>query len=212
MTEDEKVQIIKSSDLFSSLAVESINELIKLTTEKKIPEGTVFIEQDTLDTVVYFICSGKVKIYRTQNGNQDVLFSVQGKGTLLGEMALLNNFKRAASVIALEELVVLTLTAVDFLKLLYLFPEISINLLKYYAKRIYELGMSAEEMVIKSLLDRTYFALQKLAEVQGHTEVSITMDDLSLIVGSPRSYVVECLKDLEELGKIKLKQSIISIL
>jgi CRP/FNR family transcriptional regulator, cyclic AMP receptor protein len=202
MTVEEKIEIIRSNELFASLPTENLIEIVNATDVKKIPAGTVFIEQDTLDTVVYFVCEGKVKIFRATPDGEEVLLSMQGKGLLLGEMSLLNNYKRAASVSAYDELVVLTLSAVDFLKVLYLFPEISISLLKYFARRIYELGHETETMLVKNLTDRVFFALEKLSEMHGSKEVSISFDDLALIVGSTRDRIVESLKNLQEDGKI----------
>ncbi len=145
MTLEDKVQLIKNNYLFSTLAEDNLVQIALKTTEKDYHQGEVLIEQDSLDTIIYFINSGAVQIYRMADSGEKILLTKRGPGEIIGELSLFNQYRRAASAEALMDTQVLGLSAADFLQTLYAFPEISISLLQVLAHRIDELGKMVEK-------------------------------------------------------------------
>lgn len=81
---------------------------------RTIPAGTTFIQQGEAASSAYIIESGKVEIYIQKPGYAPQIVGTRGEGTLIGEMALIDDDTRTASVRALEECKLLEITREDF--------------------------------------------------------------------------------------------------
>ncbi|MDQ3098929.1 MAG: cyclic nucleotide-binding domain-containing protein [bacterium] len=144
MTLTDKIAIIKHNYLFSSLSEENLHHIVLKTAEKEFGAQELLIEQDSLDTSVYFIYSGSVRIYRIKDSGEELALTVRGPGDVIGELSLFNHYRRGAMVEAIEDTRVLGLSATDFLQVLYAYPEVSITLLQVLSERIDELGRKLE--------------------------------------------------------------------
>jgi len=79
-----------------------------------VPKGTVIIREGEEAFFAYLIQSGRVAVYKEKNG-KTVELAQLGMGQVCGEMALINDDLRSASVKTLEDcnLIVLTRSAFE---------------------------------------------------------------------------------------------------
>jgi len=96
----------------------------------------IFSEHEPGDTF-YVIQSGKVKLVRNDGEFERVLAVIQTP-EMFGEMAILEGSPRSASAIAVDEVKVLEFNAQNFEILLTGNPQIGLNLLRIFSKRIYD--------------------------------------------------------------------------
>jgi CRP/FNR family transcriptional regulator, cyclic AMP receptor protein len=96
----------------------------------------VFCEYEPGDTF-YLIQSGRVKIVKIF-GNIEKTIDILKPGEFFGEMALLENAPRSASIIALEDCKLLEFNRDNFEMLMTGNPQMALNLLGLFAKRIYD--------------------------------------------------------------------------
>lgn len=75
--------------------------------------GMTFIQQGDTGNSAYIIESGKVEIYIEKSGTPQIV-GTRGPGTLIGEMALIDDDTRTASVRALEDCKLIEITREDF--------------------------------------------------------------------------------------------------
>src|SRR5438093_7866927 len=94
----ERIELLKRVRLFSNLAVEdleAVNELLEL---KRFRKGSVIFEQGDEGDALYIVESGVAKVsIRDEEGREKIL-SVFGEGDYFGEMALLSDQPRTATV------------------------------------------------------------------------------------------------------------------
>ena len=76
---------------------------------KSVHKGEVIVRQGEVGLRAYLIQSGSVRVYSEVNGKTIELARL-GAGQIFGEMALIKNVQRAASVIALEETTLVAIT------------------------------------------------------------------------------------------------------
>lgn len=100
------------------------------------PGDIIFHEGDEGDCV-YFIHSGEVEIVRAQDGHPQVIAQL-GKGQYFGEMALITNARRNATVRAASKLRVAALGKKDFLTLLTVLPATKEDIMKTVQARAME--------------------------------------------------------------------------
>ncbi len=113
-------------------------ELLNLfTTEHSYDTGEVFVEESEPGDVMYLIRSGRVVVFKGDVQSPTVL-GVRGPGELIGEMTLVDDYPRSASLVALEPIEVLRLSNEDFHKLMRRAPALSTKLIETLSKRLRE--------------------------------------------------------------------------
>lgn len=94
----EKTIILKSVDLFKSIPAENLSRVAQITEEVKYDANApIFAEGDYGDSL-FIVVDGNVKIHK---GEQEL--AMLGKGTCLGEMALLDDEPRSADATVTED-------------------------------------------------------------------------------------------------------------
>jgi len=109
----DKIAHIKSVPLFSGLSQKHLAEVGKHCDEVTLPSGSVLAQQDSMGRECFIIVSGDVTIRRN---NRKI--ATKSAGDIVGEMALLDNAPRTATVVAATDLEVLILNRRDFKVLL----------------------------------------------------------------------------------------------
>lgn len=93
----------KQVDLFRGLSDEQLMHLGVLATRETHPAKALIVNQGDDADKLYIVATGQVEVsYRTSSGdNVPVLFL--GEGQVFGEMTLVDDGRRSASVLALED-------------------------------------------------------------------------------------------------------------
>ena len=106
-------------------------DIVQLNTDRSQPittehfdTGEFVIRQGDVGDKLYVIQSGEAAVLKTEEGGAPVRVTVLKAGAYFGEMALLGNEPRVASIQALTPLDVLTIARDDFLTLIGSFPEL----------------------------------------------------------------------------------------
>ena len=95
--------------IFRGLTTSEVLELRRVTVEVKLTRGaTVFCEGDAGDSA-FLLLTGRAEVRRRVAGDERAVATLEA-GTTAGEMGLLNNAPRTATVVALEDAKFLRLT------------------------------------------------------------------------------------------------------
>jgi len=123
---DRKLKVALSWILDTMIPIEAVQ--IKTTPSQGIAQlhfetGEIIFHQDDIGDYLYIIVSGEVEVYVTKEGKDRVIAKL-GKGEYFGEMALLNQRSRLATVRCLTPVDVLALRKSDFGILISNFQEL----------------------------------------------------------------------------------------
>ncbi|HLI69043.1 MAG TPA: cyclic nucleotide-binding domain-containing protein [Ktedonobacteraceae bacterium] len=124
-------------DLFSGLDKKDLRNLANSCRERKFPAGSVLMQQGDTGAGLFVITAGHVKI--TQEVHPDRAeedLGTAGPGDVLGEMALLDDLPRSATVTATDEVTALLLPIWDFRTTLRNNPDIAVKLLATLSHRL----------------------------------------------------------------------------
>src|SRR5262249_33422277 len=89
--------------LLQDLTESELRQISKVLHGKIFPEGTTLMTVEQPGEAVYFILSGTVKVHVEQEDGRDVIISILGPGECVGEMSLLDQVGRSATVATIEE-------------------------------------------------------------------------------------------------------------
>lgn len=117
--EDEIVSFLDDSLLFKRLSPEERRKTARAMTFVTAKPKTVFIrEGDTGGDSLFVVYSGRVTVSKEDEAGRSNTVAFLGKGDLFGEIALLDNIPRTATVTGVDAVSVLILRRSDFEKLL----------------------------------------------------------------------------------------------
>ena len=104
---------------------------------KKFQKGDILFCEYEPGSNFYLIQSGRIEILRIMGGIQKTV-DVLHPGELFGEMAILEEAPRSATARAMDDVVALEFNRENFEVLMQGNPQIALNLLKLFSKRIYD--------------------------------------------------------------------------
>lgn len=124
-------QFLKEVSLFRTLDRRQLERLANSITERTYTAGESIVKENDAANALYLIVEGQVRVHK---GGTDL--NTLGAGDYFGEMALLDEFPRSASVTADEQTRCLLLPRWDFIATLRSEPEIALAMLPILSERI----------------------------------------------------------------------------
>ena len=121
--------------LFSGLSRKELQELSVNAREREYAPGETLVRQGETGVGLFVVLNGKVRVFQQADGGEREL-GVFGKDAVLGELALLDDLPRSATMVATEPTKVLIIPVWDFRAALRENPEISLNLLAVLSQRL----------------------------------------------------------------------------
>ena len=134
----DKKELLSRVALFSGLNEEDLNRLAEFCVELTFKKDETLIKQGERGVGLYVVVSGEVKIVKKTAGGDELDVALHGSGDFFGEMAVLDDAPRSASVIAVVDTECLFLSAWDFKARMKLHPEIAAEILPVVVKRFRE--------------------------------------------------------------------------
>lgn len=135
LTTHDKAGALARVPLFAGLSDESMSALADATGEQDFAPGRFIVRQGQVGTGLYVIVSGSVKVLR---GSDEL--ATLGTGEFFGELSVIDQEPRNASVQAAQQTVVLALASWDLLSLLEKDPALALNLIRGLVARIRATG------------------------------------------------------------------------
>ena len=128
---DSKVALIGSVSLFKGLGRKELEQIAQLVDDVDIPAGKVLVRQGENGAEMFIIATGSVRIERNGEFIRDA-----GPGTSIGEMALLSEGPRTATVTTNEPTRILLAGHREFHQLMEEHPTIRLAILGGLASKI----------------------------------------------------------------------------
>lgn len=131
----EIVAFLEKVPLFQGLNNRQLERLAKRFVERDYPTGKVIVTQGQGGEGFFIIEAGHAEAVREKADGTRVVVNQFGSGDFFGELALLDDGLRTASVIATEETKCLVLTRWDFLGTLKEDADMAVDVLQELARR-----------------------------------------------------------------------------
>lgn len=165
---------------------------------------------------VFFLKSGKVKIYKTNDEGRELIVGLLRSGEFFGFLPLLKGGKHFESAVTLEDAEVALVPQKDFFALIYNNRDVASRFIKILAEDLEDKEDQLIQLAYNSVRKRVSDALLQLHDrFQDQPEkeftIAILRDDLASIAGTAKETVIRTLSDFKEEGLIKVKGSKITI-
>ena len=187
-------------EIFKGLSTEELRALEETSTRRTFPKNTVVIHENDPADSLFVIESGKVKVYCSDKNGKEFIMNTQGAGDYFGELALLDDSTRSASVRTVEKSTFCIVYKEDFSRVLAEHPNMSRTLIRNLAARVRKLTGDVKSLALQDVYGRVANVLMELArEREGGSlfiPEKLTQQDIADRVGASREMVARILKDL----------------
>jgi CRP-like cAMP-binding protein len=190
-------------------------ELKKLSSDRKVKsykKRDLLFEEGDYPRYLYFVKTGKVKVFKTNDDGKELIISICKAGDFFGYIDLIKDEKYSESAAAMEETEISLIPKDDFSKLLHANKDVSSQLIKMLADNIVDKEDQLINLAYNSVRRRVADAILLLNQKQEDGRISILRDDLARIVGTAKESVIRMLTEFKEDGYIEIKDGAIRIL
>jgi diguanylate cyclase (GGDEF)-like protein len=126
--------VLKQSPLFASMSDLEFNAVTAFLERLKVKKGAVVFKEGDKGEDMFILLAGKLGAYVSQSdGTQRWLFEIK-PGDFFGEMSIIANEPRSATLTAKEDTDIMVLQGIDFYRIVFEHPMIGIKILRAIGK------------------------------------------------------------------------------
>ena len=184
--------------------------LASVVTRRSTPRSTTVLAAGDLTDSLYIVLSGRLKVMMSDAEGKEVILSILGAGEFFGEMGLIDDSPRSASVVAIESCELLSITKRDFKKCLAENFEMAMAVMRGLVRRLREADRKIGSLALLDVYGRVARLLLDMSEtVEGEKVVTkrLPKQDIAKMIGASREMVSRVMKDLQMGGYIEVRGS-----
>jgi CRP-like cAMP-binding protein len=132
---DTKIQALGRAPLFEHLSKKELQELATVADDMEVEAGRVLVREGDTGREFFVLMDGEVSVER---GGKDL--GNLGAGDFIGEIAILEEIPRTATVTAASHLRFFVLTAQAFRSVVESYPDVGAKVMRALARRLYDLA------------------------------------------------------------------------
>ena len=129
-------EILSRVALFSLMKRRDLKRIAKLAKHHSYEKGDLIVKEGARDGRLFVIISGEVSVIKELGGPSEKMLRVLRSDNYFGEMALIDDYIRTASVVANEQTEVLSLDRWNIREEIRKYPSIAIELLQTLGRRL----------------------------------------------------------------------------
>lgn len=206
--------MLENIALFSDLAEKDLELISSHSVIKQYPKNCILINEGDRSDALYVILGGKVKVFLSDEDGKEIILNIQEAGEYFGELALLDEEPRSASVMTLEPSRLMVISKTDFQRCLVANPELALKLIRALAQRVRSLTETVRNLALLDVYGRVARTLENLAVEKGGKQVieqKLTHQDIANMVGASREMVSRIMKELTTGGYVQVVNRQITI-
>jgi CRP/FNR family cyclic AMP-dependent transcriptional regulator len=132
----EDILTLKHSSLFASVPTRELEAVALVTEEQTFGAGETIVREGDVGDSLYLIKKGVVVIKKRINAAESATLAELGSGECFGEMSVIDEEVRSASVLAKERCMLLRISKEALLEVIIVSPDLGVELLRIFVKRL----------------------------------------------------------------------------
>jgi CRP/FNR family transcriptional regulator, cyclic AMP receptor protein len=204
--------VLKSLPMFASFSPEQLRALAPLVMRRSASRATAIMREGDAVDCLYIVISGRLKVMVGEADGKETILSILGPGEFFGEMGLIDDNPRSASVVAIEPCELLAVTRTAFRRCLVENSELAMAVMRVLVRRLREADRKIGSLAMLDVYGRVARLLLDMSEnVNGQKVVTrrLSKQDIAKMIGASREMVSKVMKDLQTSGYIEVQGSTI---
>jgi len=200
--------LLRNVPLFAGLNEQQLGVLARLMVRKSVGRNAKIIGAGDPTDSLHIVINGRLKVLMGDEQGREVILSILGPGEFFGEMGLLDDSPRSASVVTLEACELLTISKADFKRSLAENFDLSLTVMRGLVKRLREADEKIGSLALMDVYGRVARLLLEMSDdVDGEKVVvkKLSKQDIAKMIGASREMVSRVMKDLQVGGYIEVR-------
>jgi len=200
--------LLRNVPLFSVLPENQLALLTGAVSRKSFPRSTTIIATGDVTESLFVVISGRLKVMISDDEGREVILAILGPNEFFGEMGLIDDHPRSASVVALEACELLSLSKRDFKRCLAENFEMAMTVMRGLVTRLREADQKIGSLALMDVYGRVAHLLLEMSEtIDGQKVVTkkLAKQDIAKMIGASREMVSRVMKDLQSGGYIEVR-------
>lgn len=202
-------------ELFTGLTPPQLERLAQAALPRTYMPGTIIVNEGDEGHGLYVIQSGSLKVFLLDENGRELTLTLLWPGEYFGELALIDDAPRSASVMTRERTELLHIPRTAFNALLDAHPACARVVMKNLVARIRALTDNVRGLALDDVFGRLSRLFDSLAvERDGRRVIErrLTQQEIANLVGSSREMVNRILRELVLGGYVSLDDHQIALL
>ena len=204
--------VLRTVPLLAGFQEDDLRTLAGVVTRRSAPRSSIIMAAGDPTDSLYIVISGRLKVMMGDSDGKEVILSILGPGEFFGEMGLIDDSPRSASVITIEPCELLAIAKRDFKKCLAENFDMAMGVMKGLVRRLREADRKIGSLALLDVYGRVARLLFDMSEtVDGQKMVTkrLPKQDIAKMIGASREMVSRVMKDLQMGGYIEVRGSTI---
>ena len=200
--------MLRNVPLFAVLDETQVASLAGVMSRRSVAKNRAVMHAGDATDSLYIIIGGRVKVQMADDEGKEVILAALGPGEFFGEMGLMDDEPRAASVVTTEACEFVVITKDDFNALLKDNFELAMVIMRGLVKRLREADRKIESLALLDVYGRIARVLiENSEEIDGQRIVKsrLPRQDIAKMIGASREMVSRVMKGLEVGGYIEVR-------
>ncbi len=192
---------------------ELVEKLQQYSIKKTYKAGDIILNENAHIRSIPIVASGTMKVIRTEEDGREILlyYIKAGESCIMSFLGGLHNETSKVKAEVEDDAEILFLPVDKVSLFIKEYPQWLDYIFRLYHKRFEELLEIVNAIAFKKVDERMLDLLLKKVELTGNKTLNITHEQLANELGTARVVVSRLLKQLEEIGKVKLGRNKITL-
>jgi len=210
------IEVLRPVELFQHLDDEQLSKLAAHSREVQFRKNAILMTEGDAGESMYVIQSGLVKVFVSDEDGKELVLYEQGAGAVIGDIALLDDEPRSASVSTLDKTTALMIGKSSFIQCLKESPEMGLGIIRSLTQRLRHATEGSRSLALDNVYRRLADKLQELCvgdlEAGQKLEKKYSHQELGNMIGASREMVGKVMAELVKGEYIELQDGVIHIL
>ncbi len=214
MKADDLLRIIPKASLLAACEPAELDDLLERARIEFAPKKQVLMNQGDPGDSVIILVTGTARVDMVASNGRQIVLDYLGPGTVLGEIAVLDEGDRTATVTMIDDGSLMHLSRRDCLDFIERNPPVAIRMLREMARRLRQMNDTLESDRAYSAGPRLARYLQRLTDAEAENQqlkIDISQSELGNFVGISRENINRQLSAWADSGLIELDHGKIRI-
>ena len=158
------VACIRAIPLFEEVLDSDLEAISSHLIERRFGKDTVVVQEGLGGDYMYVIRTGRVEVSKASDDGREKIMDFLEAGDFFGEMSLLDQAPRSATVRTMEESCLMALSRVAFMDLLTRSSSLALAVIKVLTQRLRDADEQASSMSFHRVEDRVRKLFERLAK------------------------------------------------
>lgn len=203
---------LRKASLFSGLSERELDFLLARVVSRNYSSGAIVFGEGEPCAGLYVVETGSIRIFKSSAGGREQVLSIEGPGGSVAELPVFDGGNYPASVVAVEDSVLLFVSKQDIHALCLAQPEVALKFLRVVGARLRRLVGIIEELSFTTVRSRLSAYLLRLAQKEGKKAahgVEVTLpannQEIAAQIGTVRELVSRNLSRLQAEGVLTIE-------